>query len=177
MPWNDAICAHCGLTRGAHTDILKRCPGREYSYFDAKFQDDGTIDAQAKDCPVCPHCGERDHDYWDGGYKPEETVRVTCDECERDYDCECIVEYSFTSTIPDLVQEAKDDARRRIRQQEYVFDRLMAADEFEVGARVRDKCGDNAGRVDAIDDQGWLEIVYDRGHTSHRTPQAMEVID
>ena len=168
-------CAKCGRGRSSHTGILNECPGREYSYYVKKYGYDGELDCERTSEPVCPHCGERDGEWWDSGVKPDETERVMCHHCEKDYDCECIVDYSFTTTIPDLVAEAYEEARRRVRYQEYDFDRLMAADDFAVGDRVRDD-NKRLGRVEAIDDRGWVTVAYDQGHKTDRSPQSLEVI-
>jgi hypothetical protein len=121
-----------------HVGILNNCPDRQYSYYSAKYNSDGTIDAEHQSVPVCPHCGERVDDEW-YEYFPNnnENARITCYECNQVYDCECVIDYSFNSSIPDLEQEAKDKADREAERESWKQERLDASAKMPPGTRVK----------------------------------------
>ena len=53
-------------------------------------------------CPVCPHCGHHHADAWEWNFGSglEGTSQRTCDSCEMDFDCDRVVDISYTTRMP-----------------------------------------------------------------------------
>lgn len=50
--------------------------------------------------PVCPHCGYKHRDAWEWNFGPGvdgSSEGRTCDNCEEQFDCERVVDVSYTT--------------------------------------------------------------------------------
>lgn len=147
------------------------------------------VDCDYQDVPVCPHCGNRVENDWHEYYsRSEESVRITCGKCDKVYDCDMQVEYTFTSTIPDLEAEAakrrQKEESKTLRRQEF----LVLAAAMPPGTRVKvsgDYDGRSAGKTGTIANQelsrhhNFIEVDFDEKHHGDLRllrPQELEVI-
>lgn len=57
------------------------------------------INTECTEYPTCPHCGEVDQDWWDGQPPRYDGDKwdVTCHNCDKTYQVELEVEWSFTT--------------------------------------------------------------------------------
>lgn len=171
-------CAKCGHDRASHQGILNTCPGHEYRYFEAKYNRDAPLDCEYTREPVCPACGERDGEWWDGGLEAEETTRVTCGHCEAVYDCAMHVEYTFTTTIPDLGAEARAEEERKLRFAQVLARGRADAARTPPGTRVRDDRGRLGTVANAERSGGFVSVDYDDGrHGNCVNSRHLEVVD
>lgn len=99
-------CRRCGKAWSAHKEagILGRmCPNSSYERYAGKFWR-GKLDLEYTDEPVCPYCGEQKSvaDAEDWSLLDNDNIHSrTCGDCEREYDVETHVSYSFTTSKPD----------------------------------------------------------------------------
>ena len=53
--------------------------------------------------PVCPHCGHEHRDAWEWSFGSRcdgTTLGVECDHCGEEFDCDRVVDVSYTTRKP-----------------------------------------------------------------------------
>lgn len=72
------------------------------------------IDHHFTDNMVCPYCGCEQTDIYEieGAYT-EDSIRVECQECEKEFSSYCHITYSFCTETVDKEAEAREAAARK----------------------------------------------------------------
>ncbi len=96
------------------------------------------IDHRYTDDMVCPYCGTKQSGLWElkGAYD-EDTLRVECEECEREFDSYCYTSHSFTTSEVDIeAEKRKLELERRVVEEERAK-RYAACQAFVPGTPIR----------------------------------------
>jgi len=134
------LCAKCGKYRRAH-DIIGKCPGNKYGYFQSKYDHDGKLEVEDTSDPVCPYCGEKEPEWWDFGAgnlnSDGDTIRITCRDCEKEFEIEINITYSFDTRKIDHEKEEEEEEERKERHKELMTKKKALMAKFIPGMRIR----------------------------------------
>ncbi len=96
------------------------------------------IQHEYMDTMICPYCATEQSDLWElkGAYE-EDTLRVECQECEREFDSYCLTSHSFTTSTVDVEAERLEKEADAKREAARVAERYAGCQAFPPGTAVR----------------------------------------
>jgi hypothetical protein len=98
--------------------------------------DEDLIDCDYTREIVCPFCGYEHSDSWEH-HGNDDTIRMNCEKCEREFDCERDITVHYSSSRIDYEAEAA----RKAADEKWIADRFIECMRFLPGMRVRIKQG------------------------------------